>query len=100
GRALARLAKQRQGSLFVGTHSAEFLMGCLESGSDTAVVRLDYENGVATARQLPADEVQKVAQDPFLRSTDVLRALFHRGAVICESDTDRVVYDEVNHRLL
>jgi hypothetical protein len=100
GRALGRLARERQGSLIVGTHSAEFLMGCLESGSDTAIVRLGYEDGVATARQLPAADVQRLAQDPFLRSTDVLRALFHRGAVVCESDTDRVVYDEMNRRLL
>jgi ABC-type cobalamin/Fe3+-siderophores transport system ATPase subunit len=100
GRGLGRLARERQGSLIVATHSAEFLMGCVESGSNTTVVRLGYEDEVATARQLPATDVQRLAQDPFLRSTDVLRALFHRGAIVCESDTDRVVYDEMNRRLL
>lgn len=100
GRALGRLARERQGSLIVGTHSAEFLMGCLESGSDTAIVRLGYEDEVATARELSAAEVRRLAQDPLLRSTDVLRALFHRGAIVCESDGDRVVYDEMNRRLL
>jgi len=100
GRALSRLAREREGSLIVATHSAEFLMGCVESGSNTTVVRLGHEDEVAKARQLPAAEVRRLTQDPFLRSTDVLRALFHRGAVVCESDTDRVVYDEMNRRLL
>jgi hypothetical protein len=100
GRALATLARGREGSLVVGTHSAEFLLGCVESGSDTAVVRLAYERGVATARELPAAEVRRIALDPLLRSTDVLSSLFHRGAVICESDGDRVVYDEMNRRLV
>src|SRR5687767_11233720 len=39
-------------------------------------------------------------RDPLLRSTGVLGALFHEGAVVCEADADRVFYAEVNERLL
>ena len=39
-------------------------------------------------------------RDPLLRSTNVLNALFHRGAIVCESDVDRSFYQEVNARLL
>ena len=38
--------------------------------------------------------------DPLLRSTNALRALFYRGVVVTEADPDRALYDEVNHRLL
>jgi hypothetical protein len=37
-------------------------------------------------------------RDPLLRSTRVLDALFHRGAIVCEADADRVFYREINDR--
>ncbi len=75
-------------------------MGCLETVQDTSVVRLTYEEGAATARALAAMEVGRMARDPLLRSTNVLSALFHRAAVVCESDTDRAFYNEMNRRLV
>jgi hypothetical protein len=39
-------------------------------------------------------------REPLLRSTDVLSALFHIGAVVCEADADRCFYQEINTRLL
>ena len=38
-------------------------------------------------------------RDPLLRSTRVMDALFHQGALVCESDTDRAFYQEINDRL-
>src|SRR5262249_47597493 len=73
-----------------------FLIGCLESISDTSVIRLGYENGVATARSLSAAELSQMSRDPLMRSTDVLRALFHRAAVVTEADSARAFYDEMN----
>jgi hypothetical protein len=101
GSALARLAQDRGTSLVAATHSAEFLFGCLESVADTSVVRLDYdpESGAATAKALSSTELANLARDPLMRSTDVLRALFHRAAVVTESDADRAFYDEMNRRL-
>lgn len=37
--------------------------------------------------------------DPLLRSAKVLEALFYRGAIVAESDSDRALYDEINIRL-
>jgi hypothetical protein len=99
GTTLSDIAGRRPASLVVATHSGDFLMGCLESGVDTAVVRLGYENEIATATALSAKELAKLSRDPLMRSTDVLRALFHRGAVVTEADTDRAFYDEINYRL-
>jgi len=98
GKNLAALSSERDASLIVGTHSSEFLVGCIEA-ADTSVVRLTYEKGAASARNLDALEVAVMTQDPLLRSTGVLDALFHRAAVVTEADGDRAFYDEINRRL-
>jgi len=96
---LARLARAQNASLIVSTHSAEFVMGCLEAVPETQIVRLTYENGVATARSLTGAQVQEMIKNPLMRSTGTLRALFHKCAIVTESDTDRSFYDEINTRL-
>lgn len=99
GHGLARIANDRTASLVIATHSADFVMGCLEAEPTTSVVRLTYERGAAAARALPGTDLAIMIRDPLLRSTGVLNALFHRGAVITEADADRVFYDEINRRL-
>lgn len=99
GRNLAKIAAARGASLVVATHSASFLLGCVETGVQTDVVRLTYERGVPTARLLNAAALTEMMLDPFMRSAGVLAALFHRAAVVTESDADRSFYDEINFRL-
>ena len=96
---MATLARNRGASLLTATHSAEFLFGCLEATTALNVVRLTYEGGAATARALSSSDLTMMATDPLLRSTGMLRALFHRAAIISESDMDRAFYDEINRRL-
>ncbi|MCX6601006.1 MAG: AAA family ATPase [bacterium] len=100
GRQLSELVSERQGNILASTHSADFLMGCIQSGKRVNVVRLTYQSQVATARILPSESLQPMMRDPLLRSTNVLSALFHSGAVVCEGDTDRAFYQEINERLL
>ena len=100
GRELAALAHERRTSLFAATHSADFLMGCIESSIDTTIVRVTYERQVATARWLSPEDVGSFMQDPILRSTRALSGLFHRAVVVTEADADRAFYDEVNQRLV
>ena len=69
---LAALATERDASLFVATHSADFLMGCLESNPSVVIVRLTYENKIATSRYLPSTELRQLMLDPLLRSTGAL----------------------------
>jgi predicted ATPase len=58
--------------LFVSTHSASFVMGCIQSGVSTNIIRLTYQRGVATARVLPQDRLLRLMRNPLLRSTRVL----------------------------
>lgn len=100
GAHLATVVKERQASLVASTHSADFLMGCIQEIPNTSVVRLTYEGGVATTRSMSPDDVGLLATDPMLRSVNALHALFTRGVVICEGDPDRAFYEEINRRLL
>ncbi|HEX9939590.1 MAG TPA: AAA family ATPase [Longimicrobium sp.] len=100
GKRLTQLASQRGANVLVSTHSPEFLMGCVQSGHPVNVVRLTWRGGVATARLLSAQKLDEMMRDPLLRSTGVLGALFHEGAIVCEADADRVFYSEINERLL
>ena len=99
GMHLSHISREREASLVVATHSAEFLRGCLEVSDATAVVRVTYENGVATARALPSTELVQMMRHPLLRSTGLVQALFHRAVVVAEGDTDRAFYDKLNRRL-
>lgn len=100
GSVLARTARERDASLFVATHSAEFLIGCIESVPEISVVRLTYAGGVATARSLTPADVASLMRDPLMRSANAVRAIFHRGVVVTEADRDRAFYDEINVRLV
>lgn len=100
GRVLSETAREREASLVVATHSAEFLMGCIQSAPDLRIIRLTYSDDIATARSIEPGDIIKLMNDPLLRSANALRALFHRGVVVTEADADRAFYEEINHRLM
>ena len=99
GNRMATMAAARHGNVFAATHSAEYLMGAVEAGHPLNIVRMTYQGGQGAARLLPASEVLDVMRDPLMRSADVMSALFHEGAVVCEADSDRCFYQELNFRL-
>jgi len=100
GNIITSLASKRGGNVFAATHSADFLMGCVQSGKDVNIVRLTYKNETATARILKSNQLEILLRDPLLRSAGVLSSLFHDSAVVTEADTDRAFYEEINERLL
>jgi hypothetical protein len=97
---LHKIAREQHAQVFAATHSPDFLMGCIQSGTDISIVRLTYKDTHAAARELKPEQVKRIMRQPLLRSTGVLSALFHDGAVVCESDSDRAFYQELNERLL
>jgi len=86
--------------LFVATHSASFLMGCVQGGAAINIVRLTYDYATATARLLTKDKLIPLMRNPLLRSVGVLNALFYNTVVVTEADADRAFYQEINERLL
>lgn len=100
GNIITSLASKRGGNVFAATHSADFLMGCVQSGKKVNIVRLTYKNEKPTARILKSSQLEILLRDPLLRSAGVLSSLFHDSAVVTEADTDRAFYEEINERLL
>ena len=99
GKFLCNNIRQRDASLVVSTHSSEFMLGCVQASPNLRIVRLSYDKGIATARSIEPDRVRSLMLDPLLRSAHAMRAMFHRGVVVCEADADRAFYEEVNSRL-
>jgi ABC-type cobalamin/Fe3+-siderophores transport system ATPase subunit len=87
------------GTLMASTHSPDFLIGCLQASPNVRVVRLEYSNGKSKGQIVDSDILTQLYKKPLMRSADVISALFHDGAVVCESDNDRVFYGEIYHRL-
>jgi len=86
---LGKLAKERNVQVIVATHDRNFVTGLLESDSDVSVVRVSRSNnGQSQALQLDSGELKKIWHDPVLRYTNVLEALFHKIAVLGESEID------------
>ena len=100
GKELATAARTEQKFVFVSTHSADFLMGAVQSGAIVNIVRLTWDSDVATARLLPNSDLATLMNDPMLRSVGVLSGLFFQNVIVTEADADRAFYQEVNERLI
>lgn len=100
GADLSRIAKERDALLIVSTHSAPFVMGCIEAHDAVNIARVTFEKDSATARKVDPEEIKTLFKSSLLRSANVVQGLFHRALVVCESDTDRAFYDEINRRLV
>lgn len=99
GKHLAALVTERGASLFASTHSADFLMGCVQAARDVRVVRLEYSNGKSRGRVVDPDQLESLFKRPLMRSANVITSLFYDGVVVTESDNDRAFYAEIYHRL-
>lgn len=99
GRNLASIAAEKKSGLFAATHSADFLMGCVEASAGVRILRLEYNQGRSRARTIDPAKLESFFRNPLMRSANVVSGLFHDGVVICESDNDRAFYGEIYHRL-
>lgn len=99
-RQLVAIAKESDRQFFIATHSADLLESCAAVGAEVNIIRLTHNNDRSTARLLDGAKLRELALDPLLRAESTLSALFHEGAVVCEAVADRVLYREINERLL
>lgn len=100
GLKLTQLAKKKNSNLLMATHSADFVMGCIESGTPVNIVRLTYDNDVAESKTLNHTDLISLMKDPLMRSTGVISSLFHEKVIVTEADADRSFYQEINLRLI
>lgn len=99
-RQLCLLTRSRGTQFFIATHSADLLETFVAAGAGVNIIRLTHDSDRSTARLLNSNDLRRVERDPLLRSEATLSALFHNGAVVCEAAGDRVLYKEINERLL
>jgi len=99
GIGLATLASSRNGTLMASTHSADFLMGCVQGSSSVQVVRLEYSDGKSRARSIDPQILESFLKRSLMRSANVISGLFHDGVIVLESDNDRAFYSEIYHRI-
>lgn len=100
GKQLSGLVAEEGLTMFAATHSADFLMGCMQATKDVRVVRLDYRRGQSSGVLVDPSEMNMRFRRPLLRSSNLISGLFHDGIVVTESDNDRVFYAEVYHRIV
>lgn len=100
GYEVSRAAQSEDKRVFISTHSPNFVMGCIHSGTPVNIIRLTHRGGTATSRVLPSSDILELMRNPLLRSTGVLSGLFYEFVVVTESDADRAFYQEINERLL
>lgn len=85
--------------LFVSTHSAAFIMGCIQSKVPINIVRFTYKSKMGSTRILAREKLLHLMSNPMLRSTGVLEGLFFEAVIVTEGDSDRAFYQEINERL-
>jgi AAA domain, putative AbiEii toxin, Type IV TA system len=92
GRTLVR--RKKPGSqLVVASHSGDLLRGFLDANApNLRILRLVRNGDKNEVTELTPNEVSTLWTDSLLRQTNVLDALFHQVAIICESDADCQFY--------
>lgn len=96
GRWLAEHSKSSSQQIVIATHNSHFLQGLISTSAGAQIYRLNRQNGDSEHyRRMPNDVVSKFGTDPLLSSQRVIEAIFHTLAVVCESDSDRVIYQAV-----
>jgi hypothetical protein len=95
GRLIAtEIPKDRQ--IFMATHSIDLLKGLLEADTERLrIIRIQREGDINRATELDNSGIKSVWADSLLRYSNVLDGIFHRRAVICESDSDSRFYSAV-----
>ncbi len=99
GSILSGIAKNKGKQVFITTHNPHFIMGCIDSDSEFNILRLTYDGEKGDANLIDKNELREIVKNPLLRSTGVFDGLFYKNVVVCEADSDRVFYQEINHRL-
>ncbi|OPK11431.1 ATP-dependent endonuclease [Pseudomonas sp. VI4.1] len=81
--------------IIVATHNANFLSGILSGNQPADIYRLNRSSNTTKFNRITSDATQSLSKSPILSSQRVLEGIFSKGVVVCESDTDRIIYNAV-----
>lgn len=88
------------GQIITATHSAPFLSGLLASGCPIEICRLHRADDETTFVHVPVETSRRLSSHPVLSSQRVVEGYFHRGVLVCEGESDRMVYQTALERTL
>ncbi|HXM71130.1 MAG TPA: AAA family ATPase [Thermoanaerobaculia bacterium] len=92
---LGRHAAAVPGQVLISTHNASFLSGIVTASADVEVFRLNRRGDTTHFQRMSREATTNLARSPILSSQRVLEAIFFVGVIVCEADSDRVVYQSV-----
>lgn len=95
GRILAESAKELKRQVIIATHSSDVVRGAISSSSKVAVCRIHRDGDQNHAHLLNSAELQDLWNKPLLRSSGAVEGIFHKGVVVCESDSDTRFYESL-----
>nr|WP_298416256.1 AAA family ATPase [uncultured Halomonas sp.] len=81
--------------VIVATHNSNFLSGVLSGKQPAAIFRLNRTENQTNFCPITAEATQALSTSPILSSQRVLEGIFARGVVVCEADSDRIIYSSV-----
>ena len=100
GQEIAKISKERDVTLMISTHSADFLMGCLEEYyEELQIIRLERNNESFAVYNIADEKIEHLYKNPSMRNTAALKGLFHKAVVITEGHDDRTFYEEIYRSL-
>ncbi len=83
------------GQVIISTHNSNFIAGILAANHPVDIYRLNRHENNTTFNRIPPESTELLAKSPILSSQRVLDSLFHKGVVVCEADSDRILYSTV-----
>jgi len=83
------------GQIIISTHNYHFINGIISASNTVDIFRLNREANNTQFTKLSSESIKNLANSPILNSQRVMEALFYRAVVVCEADTDRILYSTV-----
>ena len=95
GQIIGRTLRDNQ-QAFISTHSEDIVNGLLDAcDKRLKIIRITREGDTNNFSVLENQKVKEVFGDPILKYSNILKGLFHKTVVLCESDSDCRFYSVI-----
>lgn len=86
---ISKIANDTNKQIFLSTHSPNIILGAIQSGAKTNIIRLTYDGTTGRSTTIDSNHLTTIMAHPLIRSANFLDALFYKNAIVTESDSDR-----------